>query len=103
MAETDTEDRTETAGHHGLSLTQKWHGVPVWGWVVGGTIGTVFLVRWWKNRHGAAGAGTSAASTSTGASTVANCYDITGALVPCQQAAANNAGASGYGDRKSVV
>lgn len=97
MADTDTDTETGHAGGHaaagGSGLTRKWHGVPLWGWTLGGTVAAVVAVRWWRNRHsGAAGS----SSTGTGTSTVQNCYDISGALVPCAQAAANNA--SGAGD-----
>lgn len=93
MADTDTDERQDhehAAG--GSALTRKWHGAPVWAWTLGGTIAVVVVVRWWRNR-GSSSAGSS--STGTGTAT-ANCYDITGALVPCAQAAANNA--SGAGD-----
>lgn len=91
MSESD-----EGGGHAGAgsALTRKWHGVPVWGWTLGGTIAAVVAIKWWRGRNSGAAGGSS--STGTGTSSVENCYDITGALVPCAQAAANNA--SGGGD-----
>lgn len=85
----------EHEGHRpaGNALTRKWHGAPVWAWVFGGTVVVAVGVRWWRNRS-AGGSGSS--SSGTGTNTAENCYDISGALVPCAQAAANNA--SGGGD-----
>lgn len=95
MAETDAPEHDAPAGHAagsgGGGLSRKWHHVPVWGWVLGGTVAAVVAIKWWRARSSS-----SAGSSSTGTSSVENCYDISGALVPCAQAAANNA--SGAGD-----
>lgn len=89
MAETETETEHEGTAHRGgggNALTRKWHGAPVWAWVLGGTVAAVVVVRIIRGRK-AGGAG-----SSTGTSTnTANCYDVTGNLVPCPQAAATNA------------
>lgn len=96
MADTEQDERQAPAhaGTGGSFLTRKWHGVPVWGWTLGGTIAAVVVIRWWRNRS-ASSSDTSGQDTSGGTDT-GNCYDISGALVPCAQAAANNA--SGAGD-----
>jgi hypothetical protein len=91
----DTEELEHEAPHRaaGGGLSRKWHGVPLWGWTLGGTVAAVVVLKWWRGRSsGSAGS----SSSGTGTSTVQNCYDISGALVPCAQAAANNA--SGAGD-----
>lgn len=95
MADTDAPERQapEHAAAGGSALSRKWHGVPIWGWTLGGTVAGVVVIRWWRNRKSASSSGSS--SSGTGTSTE-NCYDISGALVPCAQAAANNA--SGAGD-----
>lgn len=94
MAEVDTEHEHETAGHAGggLSLTRKWHGAPIWVWTLGGTVAAVVALKWWRSRHSSS-SGTS--SSGTGTSTGQQCYDISGTLVPCAQAAANNAAGGG--------
>lgn len=94
MADTDTEHERQAPEHGagGGGLSRKWHGVPIWGWTLGGTVAAVVLVKWWRSRH-SSGSGTS--SSGTGTSTGGQCYDISGALVPCAQAAANNAAGAG--------
>ncbi len=89
---TETREHEETGHAGGSGLTRKWHKVPIWAWTLGGTVAVVIAVKWFRNR-GSSAAGSS--STGTGTNT-ANCYDISGSLVPCAQAAANNA--SGGGD-----
>lgn len=92
MADTDTDTEGHAPARSGIGgLQRKWHGAPIWAWTLGGTIAVVAGVKWWRGRSSAA-----AASTATGTSTVENCYDLSGNLVPCAQAAANNA--SGGGD-----
>lgn len=79
-------------GAGGSGLTRKWHGAPIWAWTLGGTVAAVVAIKWWRGR----GSGSASSSTGTGTGSTENCYDISGALVPCAQAAANNA--SGGGD-----
>lgn len=64
----------------GSGLGRKWHGIPVWGWVLGGTIVAVVGFKWWEGRK----AKTAATSTASTTSTAGNCYDSQGNSVPCQ-------------------
>lgn len=95
MADTDTDHERQAPEHGaagGTGFSRKWHGVPLWGWTLGVTVAAVVAFKWWRGRSsGAAGS----SSTGTGTSTLQNCYDISGALVPCAQAAANNAAGGG--------
>jgi hypothetical protein len=81
VADTEEQHAPPASGHAaggGSGLGRKWHGIPVWGWTLGGTVVAVVAYKWWKGR-GAAKAGTTAGTTST-----SNCYDSQGNQVPCQ-------------------
>lgn len=97
MAETETEHRPPaTSG--GTGLKKKWHGAPVWVWVLGGTVIAAVGYFEWKKRKGAktgATTGTTTPTSGTGA-----CYDMQGNLVPCATSSGTSplgSGSSGLG------
>jgi len=68
------------AASGGSGLSRKWHGVPIWGWTVGGTVVAVVAWKWWRGRSAkSATAKTTATTAGTG-----SCYDSQGNSVPCQ-------------------